>query len=604
MTSDPIFLESPIGILLLGQSGEVLDANPVGLQALTRSRESVVGSTLLDWIHPSDQGRSNDHLRTLSSGDPQVWKARIRRGDGLPRLLAFRGVPRGSDSSPSTAVLFIQEAGAASPGRPETDQLQALLDTLPGLFTLTLDTDGRVRHSSGLERTHFLDSRALLGHSYGTLVGGEREGEESMDRMMEEVRSGRSWAGRQWHRRQDGPSFPAKVYATPHRDPRTGQLLGLLVAGLDDSSTHRWRDQAERAQPLAQIGSLSTGIAQRIARALTGLEETVVRLGLPHGAAAREADTIRAEITHFRRFLEAVAEFGNRGTLRRRLIPLPDILREALDGLAPRLASLGIRPALEIPEEVPPVYADGGYVKRILEILLENAVDAVEESSEPFMRLEISHRDDGVLLWVTNTPPGDPEEWLEERIKPSFTTPGGRPGLGLAVAQGMARAHDGRLWAEMPEPGALRLALELPREAPARVREFRPVPLDLSRARRVLLVEEDRESREATQRFLAKLGYEVQEAWSGRSALAQLTNGRFPEIVLSDLRTSDGTGAWFLEEVDRVSPRLLSRTVLLADDPEYESSQALSRKVGCPLVRKPIDPCALLEVLDQVCRNR
>jgi CheY-like chemotaxis protein len=164
----------------------------------------------------------------------------------------------------------------------------------------------------------------------------------------------------------------------------------------------------------------------------------------------------------------------------------------------------------------------------------------------------------------------------------------------------MVRAHDGHLWAEIPEPGVLRLSLELPKEAPDRVRDFRAVPLDLSRARRVLLVDGQEARRTNTRSFLEKLGYDVQEAWSARGAVAEITNGKLPEIVVTDLKLSDGSGAWFLGELEGQAPDLVPRTILLTADPDFEAAGQLAHHHGCAVVRKPVEPTELLEVLDTV----
>ena len=152
----------------------------------------------------------------------------------------------------------------------------------------------------------------------------------------------------------------------------------------------------------------------------------------------------------------------------------------------------------------------------------------------------------------------------------------------------------------MPEPRVLTLSMELPREAPDRVKHFRAVPLNLSRTRSVLLVDDNERDREVTRTFLENVGYSVKEAWSGRSALAHITGGQLPEIVITDVKVSDGTGFWFLEQLGRAAPGLFPRTVILVGDAEHESAEELAKETGCPVIRKPIDPRQLLEVLDQV----
>jgi PAS domain S-box-containing protein len=595
-----LFSESPTGILILDRSGRIVDINPAGCEAFGRPLARLQATNLEDWINPGDRHLTGTRVEEILAGKTADWNTRIRRGDGLPRIQRVQGVALRRNEEIEGALLFLRDLEEDGQGRPETRQLLSFIQTIPGQFILTMDKAGTIRYSAGLERTHFRASASMLGRPYRELLGGERDGEQNLDELLEEVGAGRPWAGLQWQRRTAGGSFPARVFATPHRDPKTGQVLGVIVVGQDDSASHRWRDQAERAEPLAQIGSLSSGIAQKLAEALTELGTTVDELESRDPKAESGAGKIRSGIAHFHRFLEAIAEFGDRGTIRRQPTPLPETLSEAMEELRDRIQSLELRPRIHVTDDLPPVYADRNYLRRILEVLLENALDAAEDSEEPFLEVEMADGPDGVVLRLTNSSPVVPEEWLAEIFDPFFTTKEGRPGLGLAVAQGMVRAHDGRLWAQIPSPGVLSLSMELPREAPDRVREFRAVPLNLSRARSVLLLDEDEREREVTKNFLERVGYSVREAWSGRSALAQITSGQLPEIVVADVRVSDQTGFWFLEQMERVTPRLIPRTVILVGDTEHEAAEEVAAETGCPVLRKPLDPRQFLEVLDQV----
>ncbi len=144
------------------------------------------------------------------------------------------------------------------------------------------------------------------------------------------------------------------------------------------------------------------------------------------------------------------------------------------------------------------------------------------------------------------------------------------------------------------------VALELPYEAPEARLRFRPTPLTLTRTRTVLVVDDDEPVRSALRRFLEKVGFEVREAWSGRSALAQLTAGRPPELILTDLKMSDGSGYWFLDQLSRDYPDLLRRTVVITGDTDYQETTRVTREKGCPVMRKPFEPPELLDLLDEV----
>ena len=118
------------------------------------------------------------------------------------------------------------------------------------------------------------------------------------------------------------------------------------------------------------------------------------------------------------------------------------------------------------------------------------------------------------------------------------------------------------------------------------------------------MVDDEDTIRSGIRKFLEKVGYEVREAWSGRSALAQITTGQPPELVLTDLKMSDGSGYWFLDQLSRDFPNLLERTLILTGDTEHAEVSRLARRTGCPILRKPLELPNLLETLDQVVQRR
>ena len=99
-------------------------------------------------------------------------------------------------------------------------------------------------------------------------------------------------------------------------------------------------------------------------------------------------------------------------------------------------------------------------------------------------------------------------------------------------------------------------------------------------------------------KFLEQVGYEVSEAWSGRSAMAQITDVRPPEILITDLKMLDGSGYWLLDQIEEYYPSLLRRTVIVTGDTRREEALDVSLRTGCPLLAKPFDLPVLLELLE------
>jgi signal transduction histidine kinase len=100
---------------------------------------------------------------------------------------------------------------------------------------------------------------------------------------------------------------------------------------------------------------------------------------------------------------------------------------------------------------------------------IENAIEAVTADGQIVVR---TGRDDGhVVISVTNTGPGVPEEIRRDAFQPLFSTKGvSRLGLGLSVVRAFAESHGGTVTLSSRDAGtelALRLPIHRPSQAPA-----------------------------------------------------------------------------------------------------------------------------------------
>lgn len=112
------------------------------------------------------------------------------------------------------------------------------------------------------------------------------------------------------------------------------------------------------------------------------------------------------------------------------------------------LESGSIEPELFVP-------GDGAKLKRLLDILLDNAV----KYAVPGGGISVALRRDGrrALLSVTNQGQPIPEEELTHIFRRFYRSDQARTtqgfGLGLAIASGVAQEHGGKLWAESDPAG-------------------------------------------------------------------------------------------------------------------------------------------------------
>ncbi len=577
VTGDPLFEASPTPMLVLSPAGAVLRLNDAARRMLGVRPERVLGKPVLAHVVPEDRARVRELFLRVLEGQRREWTARFRRADAATRVQWVRAVP-----APDLGgiLMFTRDITESREGRPETVQLQVLLENLPGQFTAVLDVQGRIRYASALARTHFRSDADAVGQPFAHLLVESAESRTLMGEMMERVLAGEHWSGTMRHRRVDDSPFPVRTFALPYLHPRDGRILGVLVAGRDATPEEELRARADRAERHAAIGRMVAGVVGVLRERLQAVVD-----GDEGAVAALES------------LLDRLAAWETLGTGPRQEISVDEVIFDVVSEVRRRQGAPGA-PEVETGEGPWRVRGDRDGLRAVLMELLDNAWACAAEVGGP-VRVRLDGGPSGVRVQITNPLPEAHADDVHRAFEPLFTTRPGRAGLGLTIARAVVEAHRGKLWMDRSGDTVV-LVVEWPADPDHGSVRFRPAPLVLSRTRTVLVVDDEEDVRLSMRRFLERVGFEVREAWSGRSALAQITAGRPPEVVLTDLKMSDGSGQWFLQQLGRDFPELLRRTVVMtgaAHDPDVVE---MVRSTGCPLVAKPVELPELLELIDEL----
>lgn len=97
------------------------------------------------------------------------------------------------------------------------------------------------------------------------------------------------------------------------------------------------------------------------------------------------------------------------------------------------------------------VRADKSQLVRILNNLLNNALESIPEGREPQVALGARESEGAVEIWVQDNGIGIDPKRLLEVFEPHFTTKSSGTGLGLAITKGLVEALGGRIWMESQE---------------------------------------------------------------------------------------------------------------------------------------------------------
>jgi two-component system, OmpR family, clock-associated histidine kinase SasA len=130
---------------------------------------------------------------------------------------------------------------------------------------------------------------------------------------------------------------------------------------------------------------------------------------------------------------------------------LIDLCETVVVEVRDRLQAKSLQLVTELPKDLPPVYADGNQIKRVITNLLDNAIKYTPEGGT--VSLMALHRTtQKVQVGVVDTGPGIPTENRDTIFEESFrlqrdATQEGY-GLGLALCQRIIRAHYGQIWVD------------------------------------------------------------------------------------------------------------------------------------------------------------
>jgi len=274
----------------------------------------------------------------------------------------------------------------------------------------------------------------------------------------------------------DGQYLPVEARVAPFRSPGE-RSLGLQYAlrdvrvreaarvALQEALTReqmaavalRDADAAKNALLLAASHELNTPIA-----AVAGLADLLVRHpDLPGGDIRKMADGLAATAAELRviltNLLDSERVIGGYVAVDRRSFDLATLVAERARGLN------GADRPIAPPTGETIVELDPELTARIVDNLLSNALRHTPKGTA--VRVEVSRRDDGVLLAVDDSGPGIPDAEKDAVFEPfqrrAKSTVGGL-GLGLFVVRKFAEIQGGRAWVEDAPGGGAAFRVLLP----------------------------------------------------------------------------------------------------------------------------------------------
>ena len=267
-----------------------------------------------------------------------------------------------------------------------------------------------------------------------------------------------------------------------HRDGRPRRLSGklrarrsesgedeLIVVWTDVTVEHEMTAQLAQASKMATLGELTTGMAHELNQPLSAISmaaENARRMLAKPGAEARVAaklDTIVSLAHRGSEVIDHMRSFGRSGDMPSGPVSLAELIDGAKPLLKGKLNRGNVQLWVDIPADLPDVWAKPVPLEQVLLNIISNACDAYAsrgEMSPPEQRIVrvTGWSEPGqVKIELRDMAGGIPRDVLPHIFKPFFTTKkvGEGTGLGLSISQTIMNDMFGTISAANDGDGAV-----------------------------------------------------------------------------------------------------------------------------------------------------
>jgi len=481
-----------------------------------------------------------------------------------------------------------------------------------------------VSWNPGAERLFGFTAEEMIGRPITRIFPADRLAEE-VDFLARLSRGERVEHYETMRLRKDGSIVHVSVSLSPIRDA-AGRIFGVAKVARDITDRKRLEDERAELLSREQRALAEAVAANRVkdefiatvshelrtpVNAIIGWSHLLTTRALNPDDARNAIDVIARNARLQARLIDDLLDLSSimvgRVRLDVRPVDLASVIHAAVESLRPSatIKQLTLDVDTVLTGEPPIVMGDAGRLQQVIWNLLTNAVKFTPSGGRVALRSAPQGR--VARLQVSDTGVGIPRRDLAtiferfRQVDSSATRRHRGLGLGLAIVKHLVQLHGGSVWAESEGEGCgSRFTIELPllrghahgvRALAASTTRTQDVSLD---GVRVLVVEDDQDSREMLTEVLSTAGAAVQAAESAAAGLT-LAQAHAFDVVVTDIGLPETDGYAFYEELrlQGTSTPCIALTAFLTDtDRERGTRAGFQAYLG-----KPIDTEQLLRAV-------
>jgi PAS domain S-box-containing protein len=432
--------------------------------------------------------------------------------------------------------------------RASEERLRLLVENVRDYAIFMLDEEGKVRSwNSGARAINGYEAHEILGKPLSVFYTPQDRDEGKPQAELEAAKLFGRVENEGWRVRKDGTVYWVNAIVSAIRAP-DGKLLGFAKVTRDMTERRRLEELERSSRRMNEFLAM---LAHELRNPLAPIRNavTVMQLEeLPTPALRNCRDIIDRQLGHVTRLVDDLLDIGRLSTgkvkLRLEIVRVGEVVSRSVEAARPLIESRRHQLTVDVPAQPIYVNADPTRLAQILQNLLVNAAKYTPDNGQ--ITVKVASASGFVTFSVSDNGRGIAQHDLESIFELFRQAHADAPsesglGIGLTLARSLAEMHGGTLEARSPGPGqGSTFSVRLP-AVQSEVEPAEPAATRDPGARRILVVDDNRDSADTTTAILRLLGNEVESAYSGSAAVE--VGGFFqPNVVLLDLAMPDMDG--------------------------------------------------------------
>ncbi len=261
---------------------------------------------------------------------------------------------------------------------------------------------------------------------------------------------------------------------------------------------------------------------------------------------------------------------------------------------------------LTISGETPFIYTDQQLLKRCLSNLIVNAINHSDGST---ILIESVIKFNDVIITITDNGKGIPKEEQNDIFNefhqldnPERDRQKGL-GLGLAIVKQTCQLLGHRLTLESSPNHGSKFSIRLPLGEAFAIKENKvSTPLNSLENKQVLVIDDEKNIREALSALLSGWGIAVTTAANEKDINVLIAHRYVPDAIISDYRLPNNTtGAKVIDTIRKTYEKQIPAMLVTGDTAKERINEA--RETGLYLLHKPVQPARLRMALTKILDN-